>query len=95
LSGAGKREPPQPGLAHADDALELPAALEDARDSVIDGGYLTAVVAIEAQCELNHRLDVPTKELLRLIHYRKIRSSSSTASRTCPRTRSISTETAA
>jgi hypothetical protein len=58
MSGPGEREPPRYVWYTLEEALELLAALEDARDSLIDAGHLTAVVAIEAQVrELNHRLD--------------------------------------
>jgi hypothetical protein len=56
-------EPGDPEPAHyvwytLEQALGLLAALEDARDSLIVAGHLTAVVAIEAQVrELNRRLD--------------------------------------
>jgi hypothetical protein len=58
VSDGGEREPPRYVWYTLEEALELLAALEDARDSLIDAGHLTAVVSIEAQVrELNRRLD--------------------------------------
>lgn len=58
MSEPGEREPPRYIWYTLREALELLAALEDARDSLIDAGHLSAVVAIEAQVrELGRRLD--------------------------------------
>jgi hypothetical protein len=58
MSDPAGREPPRYVWYTLEEALELLAALEDARDSLIDAGHLMAVVAIEAQVrELNRRLD--------------------------------------
>jgi hypothetical protein len=58
MSDPGEREPPRYVWYTLEEALELLAALEDARDSLIEAGHLTVVVAIEAQVrELNRRLD--------------------------------------
>jgi hypothetical protein len=58
VSEPSEREPPRYVSYTLEEALELLAALEDARDSLIDAGHLTAVVAIEVQVRgLNRRLD--------------------------------------
>jgi hypothetical protein len=58
MSGPGEREPPRYVWYTLDEALELLATLEDARDSLITAGHLPTVVAIEAQVRmLNRRLD--------------------------------------
>jgi hypothetical protein len=58
MSDPGEQEPPRYVWYSLEEALELLAALEDARDSLINAGHLTAVVAIEAQVrDLSRRLD--------------------------------------
>ena len=58
MSDSGEREPPRYVWYTLDEALELLAALEDARDALIDAGHLLVVVSIEAQVrDLNRRLD--------------------------------------
>jgi hypothetical protein len=58
VSEPSEREPPRYVWYTLEEAVELLAALEDARDSLIAAGHLTAVVAIEAQVrDLNRRLD--------------------------------------
>jgi hypothetical protein len=58
VSDPGELQPPRYVWYTLQEALELLAALEDARDSLIDAGHLTAVVAVETQVrELNRRLD--------------------------------------
>ena len=53
-----RAEPPRYVWYTLEEARELLAALEDARDSLINAGHLAAVVAIEAQVrELSRRLD--------------------------------------
>ncbi len=57
MSPAG-REPPRHVWYTLDDALELLAVLEDARDALIDAGQLLVVVSVEAQVrDLNRRLE--------------------------------------
>jgi hypothetical protein len=58
VSDREEREPPRFVWYTLEEALELLAALEDARDSLIDAGHLTVVAPIETQVrELNRRLD--------------------------------------
>lgn len=45
LSGHEGREPPRDVWYSLEDALDLLAALEDARDALIDSGHLAVVVA--------------------------------------------------
>ena len=53
------REPPRHIWYTLEEALELLASLEDARDALIDSGYLSVVMALETQVrELGHRLDI-------------------------------------
>jgi hypothetical protein len=53
-----EREPPRHIWYTLDEALELLAVLEDARDALIEAAHLTVVVEVEAQVrELNRRLD--------------------------------------
>jgi hypothetical protein len=50
--------PPEPpdGIEYdLDEALDLLAALEDARDLMIDGGHLAGVVPVEDQIRLLNR----------------------------------------
>lgn len=50
-------EPPESVRYHLDEALALLAALEDARDALIDSGHLAVVIAIEGEVRiLNRRL---------------------------------------
>ncbi len=52
------REPPRHVWYDLDEALDLLADLEDARDALLDSGHLTVVVAIERQIRvLSRRLD--------------------------------------
>lgn len=63
MSFPGEREPPRHVWYSLDEALELLAALEDARDALIDAGHLTVVVALEAQVrELSRKLDFDDPE---------------------------------
>jgi Phage integrase family len=58
VSDAEEREPPRYVWYTLEEALELLAALEDAREALIEAGHLTVVVSIEAQVrELSRRLD--------------------------------------
>ena len=49
MSFPERREPPRHVWYTLDEALELLAVLEDARDGLINAGRLADVVAIEAQ----------------------------------------------
>lgn len=54
-----EREPPREVWYGLEDALELLAVLEDARDALTDSGHLAVVVAIEGQVRaLSRRLDL-------------------------------------
>lgn len=48
-------EPPEAVRYDLDEALTLLAALEDARDALIDGGFLGVVVTIEAEIRVLSR----------------------------------------
>lgn len=48
-------EPPDSVVLSLDEALDLLAALEDARDHMIDGGHLAGVLPIEEQIRLLSR----------------------------------------
>lgn len=48
-------EPPDAVRYDLDEAMTLLAALEDARDALIDGGFLGVVLAIEAEIRLLSR----------------------------------------
>ena len=48
-------EPPGSIAYRLEEALDLLADLEDARDSLLESGHLTAVLAIEAQIALLSR----------------------------------------
>jgi hypothetical protein len=53
-----EREPPREIWYSLDEALDLLAALEDARDALIESGHLSVVVPVETQIrELSRRLD--------------------------------------
>lgn len=53
-----EREPPREIWFSLDEALDLLATLEDARDALIEAGLLSVVMPIEAQIrELSRRLD--------------------------------------
>ena len=53
-----EREPPRETWFSLDEALDLLATLEDARDALIEDGLLSVVMPIEAQIrELSRRLD--------------------------------------
>jgi hypothetical protein len=53
-----EREPPREVWYSLEEALELLAVLEDARDALTDSGHLAVVVAVEAQVRgLSRRLD--------------------------------------
>lgn len=57
MSDPNGREPPDAVWYALADALQLLAVLEDARDSLIDSGHLTVVLAIEGQLRiLNDKL---------------------------------------
>jgi hypothetical protein len=50
-------EPPREVRLGLDEALELLATLEDARDAIIDSGHLSVVMTIEVQVrDLSRRL---------------------------------------
>lgn len=52
------REPPRDVWYSLEQALDLLAALEDARDALVESGHLAVVMAVEQQVrELSHRLD--------------------------------------
>ena len=54
---ADEPEPPEEVRYSLDEALALLAALEDARDALIDSGHLAVVVAVEAEVRtLSRRL---------------------------------------
>jgi hypothetical protein len=58
MSFPGDQEPPRHVWYDLDEALELLAVLEDARDALTDSGHLAVVVTLEAQIRtLSHRLD--------------------------------------
>ena len=53
-----EREPPREVWYSLDDALDLLATLEDARDALIESGHLSVVIPVETQIrELSRRLD--------------------------------------
>ncbi len=53
-----EREPPREVWFSLDEALELLATLEDARDALIESGHLSVVMTVESQIrELSRRLD--------------------------------------
>ncbi|MCI0347012.1 MAG: hypothetical protein L0221_16485 [Chloroflexi bacterium] len=52
---ASKPEPPERVVYDLDDALTLLAALEDARDALIDSGHLAAVVSVETEIRVLSR----------------------------------------
>lgn len=52
---AGVDEPPGSITYTLEEALTLLAALEDANDALMQGGYLTVVVSIEAEIQLLNR----------------------------------------
>lgn len=63
MSFRDEQEPPRHVWYGLDEALELLAALEDARDALIDSGQLTVVVALEAEVrELSRKLDFDDPE---------------------------------
>jgi hypothetical protein len=78
----GVNPPEPPGDVHLslDESLALLADLEDARDALIDAHRLALVVGVEAQMsaeplrasEAARRLGITTRELMELIHDRKI-----------------------
>ena len=52
------REPPRDVWFTLDEALDLLATLEDARDTLIESGHLSVVLQVETQIrELSRRLD--------------------------------------
>jgi hypothetical protein len=55
MTNPGNEEPPRHVAYSLDEALELLADLEDARDGLIDSGYLVPVVGIENQVRLLSR----------------------------------------
>ena len=55
MSAPGGVEPPGGVLYQLDEALDLLADLEDAWDALTAAGYLTVVLAIEAEIELLSR----------------------------------------
>jgi hypothetical protein len=57
MTDSDGKEPPGYVWYTLDEALELLAVLEDSRDSLIDSGHLTVVLALEAHVlDLNSRL---------------------------------------
>ena len=59
----GEHEPPRHVWYSLEEALELLAVLEDARDALTDSGHLVVVVDVEAQVrDLNRRLDFADPE---------------------------------
>lgn len=53
-----EREPPREVWFSLDEALDLLATLEDARDALIESAHLSVVMAVETQIrELSRRLD--------------------------------------
>ena len=58
LDFSKEREPPRDVWFSLDEALELLATLEDARDALIESGHLSVVMPVETQIrKLSHRLD--------------------------------------
>jgi len=58
MSSPGDQEPPRHVWCDLDEALELLAVLEDARDALIDAGHFAVVIALESQIRtLSHRLN--------------------------------------
>ncbi len=58
MSDEARREPPRLVWYELEEALDLLADLEDARDALLASGHLTVVVAIERQIRvLSHRLE--------------------------------------
>jgi hypothetical protein len=55
VSTPDDRQPPDEVSYRLDEALDLLAALEDARDTLIDAGRLAVVVVVEAQIRLLSR----------------------------------------
>jgi hypothetical protein len=55
IMSSGDEEPPQSVSYDLEEALELLAVLEDARETLKDTGHLTGVVALEAQVRLLSR----------------------------------------
>lgn len=57
------QEPPRHIWYELDEALELLAGLEDARDALLESGHLTVVVGVEHQIRLlSRRLDFEDPE---------------------------------
>ncbi|MEX2255185.1 MAG: hypothetical protein WEC34_07090 [Acidimicrobiia bacterium] len=57
------QEPPRHIWYALDEALDLLAGLEDARDALLESGHLTVVVGVEYQIRLlSHRLDFEDPE---------------------------------
>ena len=57
-ASAAKQEAPSMVWYSLDDALDLLATLEDARDALIESGHLSVVMPVETQIrELSRRLD--------------------------------------
>ncbi len=53
-----EREPPREIWYSLDEALDLLATLEDARDALIESGHLSVVMPVETQIrQLSRRLD--------------------------------------
>jgi hypothetical protein len=58
LNLPNEREPPREIWYSLDEALDLLATLEDARDALIESGHLSVVMPVETQIrELSRRLD--------------------------------------
>ena len=63
MSSRGGNGPPEGVWYGAEDALELLAVLEDARDALIDSRHLTVVLALELQVrQLNGKLGFGDQE---------------------------------
>jgi hypothetical protein len=63
MSFPESQEPPRQIWYSLEEALELLAALEDARDALISAGHLVEVVAVEHQIrQLSRRLDFEDPE---------------------------------
>ncbi len=63
MNSADNHEPPHDIRFNLEEALELLAALEDARDALIDAGHLGLVLTIEDQIrQLSRKLDFDDPE---------------------------------
>ena len=63
MNSADSREPPRDVWFNLEQSLDLLAALEDARDALIDAGHLGLVLTIEDQIrQLSRKLDFDDPE---------------------------------